>query len=91
MDIRHPLKDFDWQMLEWCHHFGLPAHVLLTKADKLKRGAQQNTLLAVRRELAGSGSDATAQTFSALDKTGLPSLIDKLDDWLQFTPDALSE
>ena len=45
MDIRHPLNDYDWQMLEWCDHFNLPAHVLLTKADKIKRGAQQNLSL----------------------------------------------
>ena len=83
-DIRHPMKEFDWQMLEWCHYFNLPAHVLLTKADKLKRGAQQNTLLSIRKQLKESGSDATAQTFSALKKTGLDELVIKLNEWLEL-------
>ncbi|VAW65945.1 GTP-binding protein EngB, partial [hydrothermal vent metagenome] len=37
MDIRHPLKDYDVQMLEWCEDMNTPAHILLTKADKLKK------------------------------------------------------
>ena len=51
MDVRHPLTDFDQQMLEWAAHAGMPVHILLTKADKLKRGAANNTLLKVRRDL----------------------------------------
>ena len=84
MDIRHPLKDFDWQMLDWCHYYNLPAHVLLTKADKLKRGARQSSLLAVRKLLQESGAEATVQTFSALKQTGLDELIAKLNEWLQL-------
>jgi len=84
MDIRHPMKDFDWQMLEWCHYYGLPAHLLLTKADKLKRGAQQSSLLAVRKMLEHSGSDATVQVFSALKQTGLEELITRLNEWLEL-------
>lgn len=49
MDIRHPLKDFDQQMLEWCHFKQMPVLVLLTKADKLKRGPAQAALLHVRK------------------------------------------
>ena len=84
MDIRHPMKEFDWQMLEWCHYYKLPAHVLLTKADKLKRGPQQNSLLSVRKLLKESGSSATAQVFSALKQTGLDELVAKLNEWLEL-------
>jgi GTP-binding protein len=84
MDIRHPMKDFDWQMLEWCHYYNLPAHVLLTKADKLKRGPQQNSLLSVRKQLKESGSNATVQVFSALKQTGLDELVAKLNEWLEL-------
>jgi len=84
MDIRHPLKAFDWQMLEWCQYYGLPAHVLLTKADKLKRGAQQSSLLAVRKMLKENGSNATVQVFSALKQTGLEELVSKLNAWLEL-------
>ncbi|MCK4674931.1 MAG: YihA family ribosome biogenesis GTP-binding protein [Gammaproteobacteria bacterium] len=79
MDIRHPLNDYDWQMLEWCDHYQLPAHVLLTKADKIKRGAQQNSLLKTRKLLKEADINATVQTFSALKKTGLDELVAKLN------------
>jgi len=84
MDIRHPLNDYDWQMLEWCQHYQLPAHVLLTKADKIKRGAQQNSKLKTQKLLREAGIDASVQTFSALKKTGLDELVSKLDSWLQL-------
>ena len=85
MDIRHPLNDYDWQMLEWCDHFNLPAHVLLTKADKIKRGAQQNCKLQTQKQLKEAGINASVQTFSALKKTGLDELVAKLNDWLKLT------
>ena len=47
MDIRHPLQDYDRQMLNWAAQAGLPVHILLTKSDKLKRGPAQSTLLKV--------------------------------------------
>ena len=82
MDIRHPLNDTDWQMLEWCNHYNLPAHVLLTKADKIKRGAQQNSKLQTIKQLKDANITATVQTFSALKKTGLDELVAKLNEWL---------
>ena len=85
MDIRHPMKDFDWQMLEWCDYYDLPAHILLTKADKLKRGGQQAALLSVRKILKQSGSSATVQIFSAPKQTGLDELVTKLNAWLELT------
>jgi len=84
MDIRHPLNDYDWQMIEWCHHYQLPAHVLLTKADKIKRGAQQNSKLKTQKLLKEAGIDASVQIFSALKKTGLDELVSKLDCWLEL-------
>jgi len=84
MDIRHPLNEYDWQMLEWCQHYKLPTHVLLTKADKIKRGAQQNSKLKTQKLLKEAGIDASVQTFSALKKTGLNELVSKLNDWLKL-------
>ena len=71
MDSRHPLKDFDKQMLGYCREIGLACHVLLTKSDKLSRSEATRTLAAVRAECAKQGWTATAQLFSALAKTGL--------------------
>lgn len=84
MDIRHPLNDYDWQMLEWCDHYQLPAHILLTKADKIKRGAQQNSKLKTQKQLKDAGINASVQIFSALKKTGLDELVFKLNDWLEL-------
>ena len=88
MDIRHPLTEFDWHLLEWCRHYELPVHVLLTKADKLKRGPAQNTLMDVCKQLRQNGLNASVQTFSSLKKTGLDELVAKLNEWLRLTPDS---
>ena len=85
MDIRHPLKDFDIQMLSWCKHFGLPAHLLLTKADKLKKGPAQSTLLKTKKTLETEGYDASVQIFSALNKTGLDELVSTMNTWLDLS------
>ena len=86
MDIRHPLTDYDRQMLEWCAHIGLPVHALLTKADKLSRGATNATVLQVRREMAELHGDASAQAFSALKGQGIDEAHRKLDEWLFAEP-----
>jgi GTP-binding protein len=71
MDARHPLKEFDQQMLGFCRDIGLSCHVLLTKADKLSRSEAAQTLVALRKECTAQGWPATAQLFSSLAKTGL--------------------
>ena len=81
MDIRHPLRPFDEQMLNWCEASGVHCHVLLTKADKLKRGPAQATLLKVRKSLPFG---ATAQVFSAKSREGLPELIRQLNGWYEM-------
>ncbi len=84
MDIRHPLTEFDWQMVEWCEHGNLPLHILLTKADKLKYGAAKNTLLKVQKELSKSSIEVSLQLFSALQKTGIDDIHQLLDEWFGF-------
>jgi GTP-binding protein len=91
MDVRHPLKDSDRQVLGWCHLAGLPTHVLLTKSDKLKRGPAKSALLAVRRQLAALHPQATAQLFSSHTRTGCETLMAALDQWLDFDTPAEDE
>ena len=79
MDVRHPLTEFDWQMVEWCQHTGLSLHILLTKADKLTYGAGKNTLLQVQSELKDINFPLTIQLFSALKKTGIDEVHQALD------------
>ncbi len=87
MDIRHPLKEFDTDMLDWAIASQLPCHILLTKADKLKRGAAQSTLLEVRKSMAGSADLVSVQLFSSLKKQGIDILSTKINEWLTLEPE----
>ncbi|MCR6663962.1 MAG: ribosome biogenesis GTP-binding protein YihA/YsxC [Luteimonas sp.] len=83
MDIRHPLKDYDRHMLGYAVRRGLPAHALLTKADKLSRGAASNAVLAVRKELAAFAGDTVGvQAFSAESKMGVDEARAVVSGWL---------
>ena len=85
MDIRHPLKDYDRQMLGYAVRRELPAHVLLTKADKLSRGAAANTLQAVRMELSRAyGDTVSVQTFSGESKQGVDEARAVIARWLEL-------
>jgi GTP-binding protein len=57
-------------------------HILLTKADKLKRGAAGTALLQVRAALKSNSDRVSVQLFSALKHDGHKELIAVLDTWL---------
>lgn len=80
MDIRHPLKDSDQQLIAWSAQAEVPLHILLTKSDKLNRGEAMNTLLGVRQALE-SFRTVSVQLFSSHDKTGLDEVISLLNNW----------
>lgn len=82
MDSRHPLKDFDRLMLQYCRDIGLPCHVLMTKVDKLSRGDAASTLLATRKEMGLLCPSATIQAFSSLDKIGIDEARRAIYAWL---------
>lgn len=79
MDIRRGITDFDRQLLELCASVAVPVHVLLTKADKLKRGQAATALLAARREL---GEAVSVQLFSSLKRSGVDEARVKLAGFL---------
>ncbi len=83
MDARHPLTDFDQQMLAWCRHARMPVHVLLTKADKLKRGPAASILLQVRERL-GEHPGVSVQLFSALKGAGVDEARAVIARWLDL-------
>jgi GTP-binding protein len=82
MDTRHPLTELDRQMLDWCDFHELPAHVLLTKADKLKRGPAAAALQQVEKFLRENYDNASAQLFSSLKRIGIERAYTQLDTWL---------
>jgi GTP-binding protein len=86
-DIRHPLKEFDRMMIDWAVQSDLPLHILLTKADKLTKGAAKNTLLAVQKELA-TLENVSVQLFSSLKNIGVDEAKVRLADWLN-SPDMI--
>ena len=68
-------------MIEWAIQSELPLHLLLTKSDKLKRGAAQNTLLKISRELEVL-PNVSLQLFSSLKNSGVDEARNKISSWL---------
>lgn len=84
MDIRHPFKDLDQQLIQWAVASEIPVLALLTKADKLKSGKRkEQTLMAQEASMAFCG-DVTVHAFSSLNKIGLDKLEMKLNEWFGF-------
>lgn len=81
MDIRHPLKDLDQQMIFWAVDAGLPVLILLTKADKLSGSAAKVQLNMVREASLAFQGDVQVEIFSSLKKTNVDKLKNKLDQW----------
>ncbi|HST44164.1 MAG TPA: ribosome biogenesis GTP-binding protein YihA/YsxC [Luteimonas sp.] len=87
MDIRHPLRDYDRQMLAYAVERGLPAHALLTKADKLSRGGAANVRVAVKKDLSEAfGDTVSLQTFSGESKLGVDEAREVVAGWLEMRP-----
>lgn len=82
MDARHPLKELDWQMIEWCVEFQVPLHILLTKADKLTPNMQKKTFFSVQQALSEM-EGVTIQLFSSLKKMGIDEAREQLAKWFQ--------
>ena len=80
VDIRRQLTEYDRRMMEFAELVELPIHILLTKADKLKRGQAATAALEVKKEL---GARATVQQFSALKRDGEDEAREVLELFLQ--------
>lgn len=93
MDARRPFTERDRQMIEWFGSTGKPIHCLLTKADKLTRQEQAQTLAAARRTASADfpGVSMTLQLFSSLKKTGVEDVERIVGQWLAPTPQAIPE
>lgn len=82
MDVRHPLSEFDQTLLGWADDKSMPVHILLTKADKLKRGAAASALQQVRSRLREWEDLVSIQLFSSLKGQGVEEAHARLDAWL---------
>ena len=78
MDIRHALRPADEHMIAWSHHCGKPLLALLSKADKLKRGARAEATRAVVARLSDGGN---VVPFSAVTGLGTADVLTILRSW----------
>jgi len=88
-DVRRPLGEGDQHMLAYCLSLDLPVHILLSKADKLSRGAASAARLKTEQRAKKFTTErslpadlVSIQLFSSLKKTGLSEAIARLDSWL---------
>ncbi len=81
MDIRHPLKDLDHQLIEWAVESELPVLALLTKADKLSQGKASAQVLDVKKKLKPLGGDIKVYGFSSLKRTGFDQATQVISQW----------
>jgi GTP-binding protein len=80
VDIRRGLTSLDEALLRWLEPRQLPVVVLLTKADKLSRGAG----MACQHEVAKAvGGNVRLTRFSAISRDGVDQARDWLEDWLK--------
>jgi GTP-binding protein len=84
MDIRHPFKDLDQELIQWAVSAELPVLALLTKADKFKSGKRKNQLLMAREAAMAFCGDVTVHLFSSLNGLGLDNCEAVLDLWFNY-------
>lgn len=84
MDIRHPFRDLDKQLLEYCEARELPVHILLNKSDKLRRNEIASTQKEAKLLLAEYNFPVSFQLFSALKGVGIKELQAVLDKWYGY-------
>lgn len=83
MDIRHPLTELDKQMIEWAHSAELPTQILLTKADKFKRGKASAAVLTVEKYVAEIGGQFAVEPFSSLNYQGVNKMRQQMAEWVK--------
>lgn len=81
MDIRHPFKDLDQELIQWAVGANIPVLALLTKADKLKSGKRKAQLMMAREAAMAFCGDVTVHAFSSLSGLGLENFEAVLNEW----------
>ena len=79
VDIRRGLRELDEVMLSWSREAGVPAAILLTKADKLSRSVNL-----VKRQQIAVNAGVPVILFSAPKRLGLEDARRQLLTWLEI-------
>jgi len=82
MDIRHPLKDLDMDLIQWAADSDLPVLALLTKSDKLSQGKRSSEVMKVQSALKSLEANIKVQAFSSLKRTGVEQADEIICHWL---------
>ena len=80
MDIRHPFKEDDESLIDWCESKDLPMILLLNKADKLSKSQIANTVLNATKELNKLSTEHFIIPVSATKKTGINLVLEKINE-----------
>ena len=86
--VRKDLTEAAKQLEYVANNAKLSVHILLTKSDKLKRGAANSSLLLVNNELQRKELFASVQLFSSFNHEGKQEAIEQLNQW--FYPDDIA-
>ena len=70
MDIRHPLKESDWEMIHLCRNYNVPFIPALAKSDKLSNNNIAKAVSFIKEEIPESNPIA----ISSKDKLGFSKL-----------------
>lgn len=87
MDIRHPFRETDQELIYWAVDCGLPVLALLTKADKLKQGPRKSTVLQAQQAAIAFNGDVQVEAFSSLKRFGVDAVEAKLNQWYSIEYD----
>ena len=82
-DARHPLKEEEQSIVEWCRAASLPILVLLNKSDKLNQKERAASRKSVSKILAYAGDLVSTEEFSAVKRSGVERVFSVINSWLQ--------
>lgn len=80
MDIRHPFKDDDMRLINWCESKDLPMILLLNKSDKLSKNKVLQSIAKASKQLSKLSTEHYIIATSATDKSGIINLVEKIDN-----------
>ena len=83
MDIRHPFKESDLTLIDWCHKTNTVLLILLNKSDKLSKSRVKEEVKKANSTIKEMNLIGEAIAFSSKNSIGLEVLTDFLGDWLE--------
>ena len=81
MDIRHPFKESDLALIDWCHQTDTPLLILLNKSDKFSTSKVKEEVKKANSAIKEMNLVGQAIAFSSKKSVGFKGLTDSLMDW----------